>query len=187
MKELLKKLHAAKSEIGKISKDSTNPFFKSKYFDINQLLETVEPILHKNGLVVLQPIQDNAVKSIIYEIESGESIESEMKLSEISDPQKRGSEITYFRRYTLQSLLSLQAEDDDANTAATASKPQQSNQSEPDTWLNLFDKQGNKTEKYAEIEKALSDGKSFTLAGIRKKYKVSKQVASELESNFNIK
>jgi hypothetical protein len=29
-----------------------------------------------------------------------------------------GSAITYYRRYTLQSLLSLQAEDDDANTAS---------------------------------------------------------------------
>ena len=30
-------------------------------------------------------------------------------------PQERGSEITYYRRYGLQSLLGLEAEDDDAN------------------------------------------------------------------------
>jgi len=33
-------------------------------------------------------------------------------------PQQLGSAITYYRRYTLQSLLSLQAEDDDANAAS---------------------------------------------------------------------
>ena len=42
MKELYKKLAAVKNEIGAISKDSTNPFFKSKYFDINGLLNHVE-------------------------------------------------------------------------------------------------------------------------------------------------
>jgi hypothetical protein len=40
-----------------------------------------------------------------------------MSLPNIQDPQKLGSAITYYRRYTLQSLLGLQAEDDDGNTA----------------------------------------------------------------------
>jgi hypothetical protein len=40
---------------------------------------------------------------------------SSIALPQIQDPQKLGSAITYFRRYTLQSLLSLQAIDDDAN------------------------------------------------------------------------
>ena len=40
---------------------------------------------------------------------------SSIALPTIQDPQKLGSAITYFRRYTLQSLLSLQAIDDDAN------------------------------------------------------------------------
>ena len=35
-----------------------------------------------------------------------------------ADPQKMGSAITYLRRYTLQSLLGLQAADDDANMAS---------------------------------------------------------------------
>ena len=45
-----------------------------------------------------------------------------MKLPEILDPQKIGSAVTYFRRGTLQSLLSLQAIDDDGQTAAAAPK-----------------------------------------------------------------
>jgi hypothetical protein len=39
-----------------------------------------------------------------------------MVLPNLQDPQKLGSAITY-RRYTLQSLLGLQAEDDDGNKA----------------------------------------------------------------------
>jgi hypothetical protein len=118
---IYKKLFEAKKEIGKISKDSTNPFFKSKYFDINGLLEHVEPILQKHGLLLLQPIIDGKVISEIIEVECEDKIgnmKSEMLLPNIQDPQKLGSAITYYRRYTLQSLLGLQAEDDDANSAS---------------------------------------------------------------------
>jgi hypothetical protein len=114
-------LFAAKREIGKISKDSTNPFFKSKYFDINSLLEHTEPILNKHGLFVVQPIEDDVVTTKIID-EKGFGIASGMRLPQLSDPQKMGSAITYYRRYTLQSLLALQAEDDDGNGASKAVK-----------------------------------------------------------------
>ena len=118
MKELLKALKNIKKEVGKLSKTETNPFFKSKYFDINSLIEQVEPLLEKNGLLLLQPIINNEVKSIIYHCESELSVESSIQLTQFNDPQKLGSAITYYRRYTLQSLLGLQAEDDDANKAS---------------------------------------------------------------------
>ena len=54
MKTIYQKLAQAKKEIGAISKDSKNPFYKSKYFDINQLLQHVEPVLEKYGLMVMQ-------------------------------------------------------------------------------------------------------------------------------------
>lgn len=121
---IYKKLFEAKKEIGKISKDSTNPFYKSKYFDINSLLEHVEPILQKHGLLLIQPITANEVCSIIYDVEDAKPetsyVESSIGLTNQTDPQKRGSEITYYRRYTLQSLLGLQAEDDDANLTQQA-------------------------------------------------------------------
>jgi hypothetical protein len=121
---IYKKLHEAKKEIGAITKDSTNPFFKNSYFDINKILSEVEPILEKNGLLVLQPIKEGKVITQIIDAESGEKVESEMTLPIINDPQKLGSAITYFRRYTIQSLLSLQAEDDDGNKAAKQVKKQ---------------------------------------------------------------
>lgn len=123
---IYRKLHSAKKEIGAISKDSRNPFFKSKYFDINQLLEHTEPILQKHDLLCLQPILDGVVTSQIIDVETGEKVESGIALTNITDPQKRGSEVTYYRRYTLASLLGMQAEDDDANKASRkkpAAKP----------------------------------------------------------------
>jgi len=119
MKELLKALMNVKKEVGTLSKTELNPFYKSKYFDVNSLIEQVDPLLEKNGLLLLQPIINNEVKSIIYHCESGNSVESSIQLTQFNDPQKLGSAITYYRRYTLQSLLGLQAEDDDANKAST--------------------------------------------------------------------
>ena len=119
------KLHAAKQQIGKVSKNATNPHFKKSYADINALLTTVEPILHEHGLLLLQPVVGNDVVTRIIDIETGENIESFMSLPPMVDPQKSLAAVTYFRRGTLQSLLSLQAVDDDGNTAthAATSKP----------------------------------------------------------------
>ena len=112
------KLFEAKKEIGKISKDSKNPFFKSKYFDINSLLEHVEPILQKHNLLLLQPITEGKVRTEIIDVETGEKVISEIALPQLNDPQKLGSCVSYYRRYTTQSLIGLQATDDDANLAS---------------------------------------------------------------------
>ena len=122
-KNIYQKLALAKAEIGAISKDSTNPFFKSKYFDINNLLAHVEPILNEHGLLLLQPIEDGNVMTIIINTDNSEEVRSGIPLPEFNDPQKLGSAITYYRRYTLASLLALQAEDDDANSAKPKPQP----------------------------------------------------------------
>ena len=164
-KNIYQKLAIAKAEIGAISKDSTNPFFKSKYFDINNLLAHVEPILQKNGLLCLQPIIDGVVITQIFdiEIEHGCCIESSIPLTDERDPQKLGSQISYFRRYTLSSLLAIQAEDDDANSAkpkpvATDNRPE-------------LKKGSNELKKAIQY---LSD--VGTIEAIEKKYKLSKEV-----------
>lgn len=114
---LHQKLHRAKLAIGKVTKNATNPHFKKAYADINALIDAVEPILLENGLLLLQPIQGNSVCTQIIDIDSGAMIESCMELPTNLTPQQLGSAVTYYRRYTLQSSLSLQAIDDDANTA----------------------------------------------------------------------
>jgi hypothetical protein len=118
MKNLYLKLAQVKQEVGKVSKNSKNPHFKNTYADLNALIDAVEPILLEKGLLMLQPIQNGNVSTIIIDCESSETIESSIALPVLTDPQKLGSAITYFRRYTLQSLLSLMAEDDDGNKAS---------------------------------------------------------------------
>ncbi len=124
-KTIYKKLLAVQKEVGGIKKAETNPFFKSAYFDINGLLEVLKPVLTKNNLVVMQPLQvrvdSNVLSTVLIDVESGEKIESNIIIPVNPDPQKMGAIITYFRRYSLQSLLALQAVDNDANDTYTHS------------------------------------------------------------------
>ena len=134
---IYKKLLEVQKEVGAISKDSKNPFFKSKYFDINQLIEHVQPVLNDKGLVLIQPLFEDTVRSIIVDSETGEKIESGLSLPQLTDPQKLGSCITYYRRYTLASLLGLQAEDDDGNNASKQNKPKQIEKPKPTDFEGL--------------------------------------------------
>ena len=115
----MKKLLDLQKRVGAISKEQTNPFFKSKYFDINALIDNLKPILNELGLVIVQPLQvqdgRTLLTTLVIDTESGEQIGGSIALPDNLEPQKMGSAITYYRRYSLQSLLLLQAEDDDGN------------------------------------------------------------------------
>lgn len=175
--KFLQKISELKKETGKMSKDSTNPFFKSKYFDVNQLLEHLEPIAEAKGLLILQPIINGEVYSQIIDIESGDKIESSIQLTQFNDPQKTGSAITYYRRYSLQSLLGLQAEDDDANKASGKSeKPEtKTNEVKVTNWMD----EAKYKEALTDKEKAFKaldfyDGKTDRkgkIYGMKKEYR----------------
>lgn len=128
MKQIATALLNAQGEMSNPKKGATNPFFKSKYADLNAIREAVIPTLNANGISVLQPIVHidgkNFVKTILLH-ESGESLESltEIIYNKQNDAQAQGSGISYARRYALQSFVCVGADDDDGNKAAQ-SKPQ---------------------------------------------------------------
>lgn len=111
----LSKFH---EEVGKISKDSKNPHYKSKYADIDTVLDAIRVPLQKAGLCFTQLPQQGGLKTIIATVDGDFSIEGfcEYNLSK-NDMQGLGSAITYARRYSLVSMLGLEAEDDDGNKA----------------------------------------------------------------------
>jgi hypothetical protein len=113
---LHQKLHKAKLAIGKVVKNAMS--HHSKYADLNAIMVEVEPVLLENGLILLQPIQGNSVCTQIVDIDSGAMLQSTMDLPQNVNPQQMGSAISYYRRYTLQSALSLQAVDDDGQQAS---------------------------------------------------------------------
>lgn len=118
------KLLEFQKAIGVIAKDSKNPHFKNTYASLTQILSEVKPVLTNLGLVLLQPINNGKVGTIIID---GINViaESWIDLPLNLQPQPLGSAITYFRRYTLSSLLALEIDDDDATMASKpiATKP----------------------------------------------------------------
>lgn len=114
------KILKVQSEIGTLSKDKENPFFKSSYFDVNQIIEQLMPLLAKHGVTVIQPLSNidgkPAIRTIV-SVDGNVVIDDKIPMPENTDPQKMGSAVTYYRRYALQSLFLLQAEDDDGNKA----------------------------------------------------------------------
>lgn len=119
----MKRIFEIYKSIVAISKDKENPFFKSKYFDINILVEQLKPMFTEKGLMIMQPLSTRdgraTIQTNVIDSETNKLlIESETFLPDNIDPQKMGSAITYFRRYSLVSMFFLQAEDDDAKKAS---------------------------------------------------------------------
>jgi len=128
MQKIATALLKAQTEMSNPKKGATNPFFKSKYADLNAIREAVIPILNANEIVVLQPIvhldNKNFVQTILLH-SSGEKLESltEIIYNKQNDAQAQGSGISYARRYSLQSFVCVGADDDDGQKAVQ-SKPQ---------------------------------------------------------------
>lgn len=129
--KIYSKLLEFQKKINSIKKDGKNPHFKSTYATLTQILSEVKPVLTECNLVLLQVINEQGVKSIVVDTETSEQIESFISLPVGMNAQQLGSAITYFRRYTLASLLALEIDDDDATTAVTPIKQQQIPQAKP--------------------------------------------------------
>lgn len=111
-------LLASQKKIEAVEKNANNPFFHSKYADLNSLIDACKSILNSNDILVLQPIIDGHVETRLIHI-SGEWMSSKTKIvcKAENDPQAQGSAITYARRYGLQSMLFMSSEDDDGERA----------------------------------------------------------------------
>lgn len=129
--ELAKALAKAQSQITGATKDSENPFFKSKYADLGAVWDAIRKPLTSNGIAVLQTTAagpDGSVRIITSMVhESGEWMRGELEIKPTKpDPQSLGSAITYGRRYALQAIAGVAPEDDDGNAAsAEAPKPRE--------------------------------------------------------------
>lgn len=123
IKELASALCKAQNEMSGAVKDANNPFFKSKYADLSAVVAAVKTPFANNGLSYSQfPIEDNGrigVETILMH-ESGEWISQGFTVQLTKqDAQGAGSAITYCRRYGLQAIAGIPAEDDDGNYASS--------------------------------------------------------------------
>jgi len=176
-KNIYAKLLAVQKDLTPIAKDAINPHFKSKYATLPAILSAIKPICSKLGLVVTQPIMNDRVYTVISDSETGEVLESNIALPINLNAQQVGSAITYFRRYTLASLLSLEIEDDDGN-AATPTQPTAAPKSDDNrAWLT--DKQFN------DAMIRISNGERELFDKLVASFKMKKEYKSKLEEAAN--
>lgn len=114
-------LAKAQADITGAVKDSANPFFKSKYADLESVWNACRKPLTSNGLSVIQTTQPTRHGTMLVTTlahSSGEWIRGYMPiLTKDATAQSQGSGISYARRYALAALVGVYQTDDDAEAA----------------------------------------------------------------------
>lgn len=116
MKNIYKAIANLQQEIEVIHKDTTG--FNYSYADLPAVLKVLNPAMKKNGLGFYQAINNAQLKTVIFDVESSETIESNIdipqgvQLAKMNEFQVLGSAITYIRRYALSSMLGLVTDKD---------------------------------------------------------------------------
>lgn len=132
----MKNLYAKMFEIQGLSvkKDAENPFFKSKYMSLDNILQVLTPILNKNKWLLFHSTKNKEMVTTIYDLEHDEELSSNFPLIESNDPQKLGSCITYAKRYNIGQLFNIITDEDDDGNANE--KPQQQPQQQVNKQVN---------------------------------------------------
>ena len=124
---LAKALAAAQAKLKKAAKDSENPYFSSRYADLESVIDAMRAPFAAEGLSVVQSVEGDLLKTTILHV-SGEQISSFVPfVLAKKDMQAVGSAITYARRYGLAAACGISQTDDDGNAACEPPppKPQQ--------------------------------------------------------------
>jgi hypothetical protein len=165
---LFKSLAAFQQEVPVIHKETKG--YGYSYADLPTIFDKINPLLAKHNLGFTQPIMGNCVKTIIFQTETGDTIESlteipqGVQLKGMNDFQVLGSAITYIRRYALSSILGL-VTDKDTDAAGEQTKP-----SKPILKAD--------TEHFGKAVEYLMKGGSID--AIKQKYEISQEVETKL-------
>lgn len=115
-------LAKAQAKIEGASKDSDNPYFKSRYADLASVWSACRDALTANGIAVVQSPEADGPKVTVTTLlthSSGQWIRGSLAMTATkADPQGIGSCVTYARRYSLAAMVGVCPEDDDGNAAS---------------------------------------------------------------------
>lgn len=113
-KTMFEALLSIQKELQTVGKNKTG--FKGKYADIEAVWESIRKVVNDNGFVIRHESSKEGIQTVAM-YKSGESISSFIPFSEKTDPQERGKEITYAKRYNIGAIFNVIVadEDNDAN------------------------------------------------------------------------
>lgn len=142
--KLFEALATFRSQVQQPIKSADNPFFKSKYVDLDGVVKSVDEGLKNTGLSFTQePVSNPGDKSVsVYTIITHKSGQY-MKLGPLTlptdkqNPQGFGSAETYARRYSLSAAFGITSDVDDDGNAASNSQKQVRKPNEPSVSKDL--------------------------------------------------
>lgn len=184
IKEIASAMLQFQSEVNTVIKSATNPFFKSKYADLPQILETIKEPLKNSGLSFMQfPKGVNELETIVMHT-SGEWMSETYTMNPVkNDPQAFGSVITYQRRYALVSIFGLNTDEDDDGNAATHKNEPEKKTTEALTSISASD--------FSEIMSSVQDmnpGQIYSLVNdLKKQHTLTKDQQDALTEVYNTK
>lgn len=126
--EIARALSKAQGQMDPAELTGYNSHRKYKYAKLSDIVETAREPLAANGLSVSQVFEEDPeggpqlLRTILLH-ESGQQLESRLKLLPVSDYHALGSATTYSRKYALAALLNIVAQEDDDGAMAMDSKP----------------------------------------------------------------
>ncbi len=120
---IYKALMDFRSRVDSVERTSKNEFLNYHYANINNIIDTIKPVLYELRMGYVQTVQYidgvDLLNTRVFLVDHPEEfIESNIRLIMTKeDSQQLGSSITYNRRYALISTFSLEVEDDDGERA----------------------------------------------------------------------
>lgn len=197
------KLLEIQKKLLKFGKNGDNPFFKSKYLTLDHLLEVLLPVLNEYDILVYHITKDWNVETHVTDGEN--EIISSFPITNLTDPQKVGSIISYGRRYNLGQIFNIVTDvDDDGNKASVLEdKKEETKQSftKPRFWKEQLDNlvkdvaKSPKKYEWLSLEELLAridakrylgeDQRWFIEEFYNRNIDIADQVATSVEETFN--
>lgn len=113
MADIFDKLYSIQEEIKTIARTKKWGFWK--YVPLEDLWAHIKPFLTKHKLLSYHVVSDNVVRTFVRDMEAqeGEYVQVESSFAlEATDPQKKGSAISYGKRYNLGCIFNIITDED---------------------------------------------------------------------------
>jgi len=178
---IYQKINEIKKENISLQRDTKA--YNYKYATLDQIQKKLNPIITKVWLVIIHTIEDWYVITKIVNIDKPEeTIISKLLMKEWLDAQKKGSEITYYRRYNVLSMLDLEVEDDDWKAASKKdikkSNSSNNNTNDEKPWYNDFEKHQKVMKERIEKWETPDD----IIKKLSENYKINKKVREAIKA-----
>lgn len=159
MKELYKALANVQQNAPNIAKNKSG--YGYKYADLSNIFVHVKPLLKENGLGFWQGVNGTTLKTVIFHIETGQEIETnldipqDISLKGQNGFQVLGSAITYFKRYQISAMLGI-VTDEDTDAQTPTQQPKAKATPKPENIVKAGEKL---FDEFAELVKGAPESK----------------------------